>query len=234
LKWFRHESRAHRDSRLQKLVMKYGFEGYGLYWYCVENICDNLEPKLTFELEPDSEILAHIGRMDSRLVEEIMLYMINVGLFESADNLVTCLKLARYLGEKSTRNQRLIGIIKAAKQVENPELSRTVPDGPGQSATVPDCPPEIREDKRRKRLGDADAPKSKKFIKPSIEQVADYVSEKGYGFDPEHFVAHHEARGWKLSGGQPMKCWKSACTTWQKNHERWGHGEKHATGDFAV
>lgn len=220
MKWFRHESRAHLDAKLQKVVMKYGFEGYGLYWYCVENICATLEPDLTFELEQDSEILAHVGRMDSRRVEEIMLYMVQMGLFEQSDNVVTCLKLARFLGESGTRDERLRAVIKQAKSGE-------VLDSLRLSQTISDCHSKIREDKRReeKHRGNS-APTKKKFVPPTVEQVAEYIREKGYTFDPEHFVAHHETRGWRLSGGQTMKCWKSACTTWQKNQGRFGSSER--------
>ncbi len=204
MKWFRHESRAHRDAKLQKLVMRYGFEGYGMYWYCVENICDSIEPRLTFELEADSEILAHVGRIDSRRVEEIMRYMVHLDLFEQADDLITCLKLARYLGEKSTRNQELIGLIKDAK-------SRTVPDSPRQSPTVRLCPPEIREDKIRKREG----AKRPRFAPPTLQNVTDRITEKGYRHvDPETFWHFYESKGWVV-GKAKMRSWESALAQWE-------------------
>lgn len=115
MKWFQHQSRAHTDAKLKKVLIKYGFQGYGLYWYCIENICLNLEPRLSFDLEQDSEILAHEGKTDTRLVEEIMLYMVNIGLFEQSDGVVFCRKLALYLGDNLTRNTNLKDIIKGAK-----------------------------------------------------------------------------------------------------------------------
>ncbi|MGI9570457.1 MAG: Lin1244/Lin1753 domain-containing protein [Desulfobulbia bacterium] len=115
MKWFQHQSKAHTDAKLQKVLIRYGFEGYGLYWYCIESICQNLEPRLTFELEEDSEILAHIGKMDSRVVEEIMLYMVNIGLFTEADGVVVCRTIARYLGDSLTRNPKLKTIIQEEK-----------------------------------------------------------------------------------------------------------------------
>jgi len=76
----------------------------------------------------------------------------------------------------------------------------------------------------------ADAPpkNSEKSIPPTVEQVAEYVRDKGYSIDAEQFVAHYTARGWKLNGGQRMKCWKSACTTWQKNAHRFGASKPQA------
>ncbi|MEE4247357.1 MAG: Lin1244/Lin1753 domain-containing protein, partial [Kangiellaceae bacterium] len=104
----------------------YGAQGYGLYWYCIEQICADLEPALTFELEHDSEILAHELRIDTLLVEEMMRYMVEIGLFEESQGVVTCLKLAAHLGDSLTRNVQLKAIIKQAK-------SKTVSDGIGLS-----------------------------------------------------------------------------------------------------
>lgn len=210
MKWFRHESRAHRDVKLQKLVMRYGFEGYGLYWFCVENICSGLEPRLTFELEADSEILAHIGKMDSRKVEEIMHHMVNLGLFEQSENVITCLKLARFLGESGTRNQDLKEIIKAAK-------SQNVSDSFRLSQTISDCHPEIREDKRtREKNSVGDATKSTKFSPPTLAEVSDYCSERSNGVDPQRFIDHYEANGW-MRGKTKVKDWKACVRTWERS-----------------
>jgi hypothetical protein len=110
-----HQSQAHRDKKLKKVLIKYGAQGYGLYWYCIEQICADLEPALTFELEHDSEILAHELRIDTLLVEEMMRYMVEIGLFEESQGVVTCLKLAAHLGDSLTRNQELKAIIQKAK-----------------------------------------------------------------------------------------------------------------------
>lgn len=202
MKWFSHEARASRDVKLRKLLMKYGYEGYGLYWYCLENICLGLEPDLSFELEQDSEILAHEGRMDTLKVEECMKYMVSLGLFDTTESgTVTCMKLAKFLGESSTRNDKLKGIIKAAKGTTK---SQTVSDNPRLSK---DCHPDKRrEDKRRD-----------KFVPPTLEEVSAYVKEKGYSkVNPELFIANYTSNGWKV-GKNSMKCWKSATTKWQHN-----------------
>jgi len=208
LKWFKHESRAHRDAKLQKLVIRYGFEGYGLYWYCVENVCSGLEPNLTFELESDSEILAHIGRMDSRKVEEIMQYMVSVGLFESSNNVITCLKLARYLGESGTRNQGLRAIIKGAKSGE-------VSDGLILSQTVSDCLPKRREEKRREEKKNT----SRRFTPPTLQEISDYCKDRGNSVNPQEFKDHYDANGW-YRGKTKIKDWKACVRTWEKKESK--------------
>ena len=36
MKWFKHDSNANTDAKLKRVRMKYGMQGYGLYWYCLE------------------------------------------------------------------------------------------------------------------------------------------------------------------------------------------------------
>ena len=38
MEWFRHDSNANLDEKLQEVLLDYGLEGYGLYWYCIELI----------------------------------------------------------------------------------------------------------------------------------------------------------------------------------------------------
>lgn len=66
--------------------------------------------------------------------------------------------------------------------------------------------------------------KQPKFTPPTDEEVAAYVAEKGYHFNPAQFVPHYQSKGWKV-GNQPMKDWRAACRTWEM---RWKekHGEQ--------
>lgn len=83
------------DAKLKRVRIKYGMEGYGLYWYCLELVAQGVEPhNLTFELEHDAEIIAHDTGIHHERVSEMMIYMVDLGLFESSHGVVTCLKLA--------------------------------------------------------------------------------------------------------------------------------------------
>ena len=52
------------------------------------------------------------------------------------------------------------------------------------------------------------------FAPPSMEEVEQYISTKGYHFTADEFIAFYESNGWKV-GRNPMKNWKAACTTWE-------------------
>jgi hypothetical protein len=64
------------------------------------------------------------------------------------------------------------------------------------------------------------SPKNKRFVKPTIKQIDEYIKEKDMHFDAERFFDYYESKGWMV-GKSPMKDWKAACRTWesQRKHE---------------
>lgn len=115
--WFKHDSDASQDAKLKRLRMKYGLEGYGLYWYCVELIASEVDQnKFTFELEHDSEIIAFDTGIHVERVNEMMAHMVNLGLFESNNNTITCLKMLKRLDQSMTSNKKMRELINKAKE----------------------------------------------------------------------------------------------------------------------
>lgn len=57
--------------------------------------------------------------------------------------------------------------------------------------------------------------KSKRFMPPTVEEVAAYCKERGNKVDAEAFVAHYKSKGWKV-GREPMRDWKAAVITWER------------------
>ncbi len=96
MKWFKHNSTANMDAKLQKVLLDYGLEGYGLYWYCLELVAGNVEPEnLTFELEHDCRIIARNTGSSEQRIQEMMNRFSELGLFENIEGRITCLKLAK-------------------------------------------------------------------------------------------------------------------------------------------
>lgn len=57
-----------------------------------------------------------------------------------------------------------------------------------------------------------------RFVKPTIAEIQAYCDERGNGIDAEYFYAHYESKGWRV-GKTPMKNWKMAVITWEKNNK---------------
>lgn len=57
--------------------------------------------------------------------------------------------------------------------------------------------------------------KTKRFVKPTLNDVQAYCQERQNNVDPESFIDFYESKGWKV-GNQPMKDWKAAVRTWER------------------
>ena len=58
--------------------------------------------------------------------------------------------------------------------------------------------------------------KSKRFIKPSLDEVKAYCQERQNNVNAERFMDYYESNGWKV-GKNNMKDWKAAVRTWEQN-----------------
>ena len=63
------------------------------------------------------------------------------------------------------------------------------------------------------------SPKKSKFQKPTIEQIDDYIREMNLHFTADGFFDYYESKGWVI-GKSPMKDWKAACRTWERNRKQ--------------
>jgi len=116
MKWIKHDTDANMDAKLQEVLLDYGLEGYGLYWYCIELIAGKVDKdNVTFELEHDARIIARNVGSTAQKVEEMMRYFVNIGLFEDSQGVITCLKLARRLDQSMTSNPQMREIIQNFK-----------------------------------------------------------------------------------------------------------------------
>lgn len=65
----------------------------------------------------------------------------------------------------------------------------------------------------------------KRFVKPSVDEVRLYCEERQNGIDPNQFINHYEANGWKR-GKTPIKDWRACVRTWEGNKKEKSSGKK--------
>jgi hypothetical protein len=111
MKWFKHDTDANMDAKLQEVMLDYGLEGYGLYWYCIELIAQRVNgDNLTFELEHDCRIIARNTGSTPQKVEQMMKSFIKLGLLNTEDGHVFCLKLASRCDDFTAKAVRRNGV----------------------------------------------------------------------------------------------------------------------------
>lgn len=65
----------------------------------------------------------------------------------------------------------------------------------------------------------AKPPTHRRFVPPTVEQVAEYVRQRGSAVDPQGFIDFYASKGW-LVGKTPMRDWRAACRS-AESWERW-------------
>lgn len=211
MKWFKHDTSALSDAKIEKVIMKYGIEGYGLYFACLEIIAGNLSNEnITFELEHDAEILAYKFKIDSNKIEEMMKYFVNLGLFSinEINGRITCVKLANRVDSSLIKNPQLLRIKKGIQ--EDSRRFEIAQENASQ----------IRLDKIR-----IEKKEESRFAPPSIEELQKHLDENNIKcFTALQFIDFYSSKGWMI-GKNKMKDWRAAVRTWQRRHN-----EKHNDG----
>ena len=226
MKWFQHDSDATQDAKIKKLLIRYGAVGYAVYFHCLELIANDVsETNLTFELEHDSEIIAddlHIKGTATQsgqdLVEEIMKYIVELGLFTCSDNRIFCLKLAKRMSLSITSNSEFRAKIAQIKDQLNHDKVMTNHDDVMTDHglvmkpyhTIPYHTNNTNTDNIRQQ---------KRFTKPTLADVQAYCAERGNSVDAQKFVDYYESNGWRV-GKSPMKDWRAAVRTWERNNQQ--------------
>ena len=79
------------------------------------------------------------------------------------------------------------------------------------------------EDSIVKESKDKEGAKARtRFVPPTLEEVKEYISDMGYGLDPEEFYDANLQSGWKLKNGQPVKDWKARVRTFERYRKSHG------------
>jgi len=209
MKWFKHDSDASNDAKLRKVRHKYGASGYAVYWYCLELVARNVDKhNLTFELEHDAELIADDFKLSHDLVQEMMMFMVNIGLFENSQGVITCLKMASRTDEYTYKIIKNLTSVPTVSR-QNPEKSELIEE-------------KRREEKRTEEINtNTGKPKRTVFKKPSIADVKEYCLLRSNVVDAERFFDYYESNGWKV-GKNSMKDWKASVRTWEKNNDTRG------------
>ena len=220
MKWFKHDSDASADAKLRRVRIKYGMAGYGLYWYCLELIAMGVEVhKLTFELEHDAEIIAHDTGINYALVQEMMVFMCDLGLFENTDGRITCLKMATRLDQSMTSNPAMRKIISSIKNHDSIMTPSSVNHDPVMTES---CKIRLEENRLDKNIKESKGTARKRFVPPALHEVVRYVSEKGLTVNPNHFHQYFTEGNWHDAKGNPVKNWKQKILTWDSRDKQNG------------
>ena len=145
---------------------------------------------------------------------------VNSGIDENkVQRVLKAFETAQLIEQRATNQNRLISIVswvdysESEQQTEQPMNNERTTDEQRVNT--------LEEYKNiRNKEGVHPRPEKKRFTPPTLEQVAEYVKQRGSKVDPQGFIDFYAAKGWTI-GKTPMKDWKAACRN-AEHWERWG------------
>ena len=119
----------------------------------------------------------------------------------------------------STKNYTIITVNKweiyqGCNQEDNQEITNESTNGATNGATSRATTTKEYKNTRIQEVYIGDTKKG--FQKPTLEEVKAYCLERNNNVNPEKWFNYYSANGWKV-GKNPMKDWKAAVRTWEKN-----------------
>jgi hypothetical protein len=122
------------DTRIKRVIRKYGADGYAVYNFILESIAGNLDAKSPIpDLEDTSEDIAHDLRLDTLRVQEIVSFCIEQDLFTQEDisGHIICLKMYKFLDDATRKSESVVKMLNNFAELElvgkSPTNSEKVP-----------------------------------------------------------------------------------------------------------
>lgn len=204
--YFPHDSNAKDDPKCVLMIEQLGMEGYGIYWMLVEALRD--QPDYTY---PVANIPA-LARRYNTSAEKVRTVVYNYELFTvKEDKIFFSESLNRRMlvfNENRAKRSAAGRLGMARRWGDNNVITPLLQS----NSTV--ITSKVKESKVNESLEKV-ATKRTAFVAPSLQEVKDYISEKGYTVDAQRFIDFYEAKGWMI-GKNKMKDWRAAVRTWMR------------------
>lgn len=253
--YFSHDSNARNSPELLKLRMKYGAEGYGIYFMILER----LREEHNYMSIKDYNMLAFDFRVDASKVKSViedfgLFVFTDDGKYLYSEGFIKRMNLkdekTRKLSEAGKKGcERRWNKTKQSPPDNHPIATLSPPDNnkrkEKESKEIPPIiPPSGGEGERLDHstdcadhvgLSEAGAPdavldkQQSRFTPPTVEQVTDYCISRGNGISAAEFVDFYASKGWMV-GRNKMKDWRAAVRTWENKRQQ----EHKTTTDLSI
>jgi hypothetical protein len=225
MKWFQHDSNASHDAKVKKLILRYGPEGYAVYFHCLELIAGDLtQNNINFELEHDAEIIADNLKIQGDnntagvdKVNKILKTIIELGLFTMENNRVFCFKMANRLDNTVSRSPEINKI----KSLRTNYVANTKKLGAEENRID-----KKRIEKNTIKENREEEKKATKVAKPTRHKYGTYnnvlLTDKQYTSLVDEFtepvISHYieNMSSWQAKNGKSYKNYLAAIKDWIK------------------
>ena len=207
--YFPHEYNAKDDPKCERLISVMGMEGYGIFWALLEVL--RVQPDYTYPLV-NIPIVAHKYYTTPEQVRRVVF---DFGLFTIIEDKIFfsngLINRMQVLDERRRKRSEAGKKGMRSRWNNNDDNNVITPLLQSNSTVITS---KVKESKVKESLEKV-ATKRTAFVAPSLQEVKDYISEKGYTVDAQRFIDFYEAKGWMI-GKNKMKDWRAAVRTWMR------------------
>lgn len=198
--YFSHDYGARNDPKLQKLQMKHGMEGIGIYWCLVEMMYEQGGQLLLSECESYTFVL--------RTHDDKILSIFNdFGLFKIEGDVVWSASIRNRL---TKRNEKSVKAKESASsRWKNANAMRTHSEGNA-----------IKERKVKDSIVNTNKDNKIIFKQPQLFELLE-SSPDATNQLAESFLDYYNSNGWMV-GRNKMKDWKASFRNWIRNEKKFG------------
>ena len=211
--YFPHDSNAKDDPNCSIISTHLGMEGYGIYWMLVEALRD--QPDYTY---PVANIPA-LARRYNTSAEKVRTVVYNYELFTVKEDKIffsESLNRRMLVFNENRAKRSAAGRLGMARRWGDNNVITPLLQSNSTVITSKVKESKVKESKvKEKESIEKVATKRTAFVAPSLQEVKDYISEKGYTVDAQRFIDFYEAKGWMI-GKNKMKDWRAAVRTWMR------------------
>lgn len=210
--YFKHDSNSRNDEKLLSVRMKYGMEGYGIYWSILEKLRDDPE----FMMKTDYSLIAWDLRVDASIVKSVVE---DFSLFHFTED-------GRFYSERMLRDMSTWKEIKRVRSEagrKSAEARQNSKGGTNAEQMLNTCSANVEQNdsgepaKPTPPAPEESKPRSTRFVPPTIDEVKAYCEERGNKVDPVRWYNFYQSKGWMI-GKNKMKDWRSAVRTWERDN----------------
>lgn len=196
--YFSHDIDARNDKKIAKLMFKFDWKGYGIYWGIVEFLHNNDNVINQDELP----VLANNLNVDFDILKSIIF---DFELFFCDENKIFSKRIAKNLKQQKEKSKK-------AKQSVMQRWKAKRED-----TNVIQTNNERNTNKVNKSKNNTI--KGEFFVKPSLDEINLYCTERKNDVSAQKFFDFYESKGWMV-GKNKMKDWKAAVRNWEKPKEK--------------
>ena len=209
--YFSHDYNARSDPKLQDVLITHGVAGLGVYWCIIEQM---YEQGGVLPLKSCKSI-AFALHVESKVVESIVNdFELFVNDGENFWSESVKKRLVKILDIAEKRKAA------AAKRWQSTQLHKN-DNKCNANAEQMQCNSmqnKIKENKINNNIKENIKEKSgSRFSPPTIDEIRNYIIDKGYSFDAESFFDFYESKGWFV-GKNKMKDSKTVATVHTHTH----------------